>query len=301
MKTDSETVTLRCVTKKTGTTGVVEILNRYAQEYARRWFHGDPATGTPPRQLKELAKQCNLTGSQATGVKDGTYRLGVPAVDKFAHGIGKTFLEFVRDAYAFHEGKAPFVMSNPNRARAEAAFVRLGNAEESVRVWADSVYAGLSPNDDRNPEWVLKALMLEKERDPDATGKPRPAEWPGWVLARNEFLLDDRLGELAPALIGYGETPTSDHRPDPLNAKTLAPLVTKFRDAHPEDTERWASEYEAWAVKADSLLDELQKTHRAAKRPRKPTEPPSSPRPKSSEEDATGKRHPPKNKNRTKS
>ncbi|HMJ53589.1 MAG TPA: hypothetical protein VK540_15990 [Polyangiaceae bacterium] len=265
MKRYSRTVTLVCVTKKTPAIATKAILNDYVRnELMKQWV----AEGG---NQKELAEAADISPAAITEVKKTGGGLDLDSLEKIAVAIGRTFLNLLCDAYAWYEAPersrmGALALRCPNRARAEAAFVRLGNPEERVRVWANTIYANLRPEDDPDPEWAIQRLILEKQRDPEGLGMPCPQEWVGWDKVRDDFLRTESLQNLAGPLIGFGRLPTKSERPDPFDVESLVPLVRQFLAEHPRTDDRWTPLYAHWFNEARHIRQAFLPEHEGAKR-----------------------------------
>jgi hypothetical protein len=259
-----------CVTKKNSEVGETKaLLNRYVGEVLV------PAWIENGGEQKDLAKLTGLKESAISEVKNRHTGLDLDSLERLAIGMGMTFFDLLRDAKAWHESPensriALLSITKPNRARAEAAFERLGNSPAKVRVWAEAVYAGLRADEDPDPETVVQRIILEKQRDPEATGYPRlkcPSEWAGWPVVRDEFLKRADLFHLWGPMIFFGKTPTADERPDPLEVKSLLPLVQDFAAKHPLTDERWTALNNACANEARLIERKLQPRRKEQRNP----------------------------------
>lgn len=259
-----------CVTKKNFEVGTKALLNRYVGEVLI------PAWLENGGDQNELAEWTGVKKSAISRVKRHHSGLDLDSLEKIAVGTGTTFLDLLRDAQAWHESPehsriARLTLTSPNRARAEAAFERLGNSPEKVRVWAEAVYAGLRPDEDPDPETVIQRMILEKQRDPDATGLPRlkcPSEWRDWISVRNAFLLREDLFHLWGPMIFFGDTPTAEQRPERFDVESLARLVQQFAATRPLSDERWTDLHHAFAKKARTIERDLKPKKKELRNPK---------------------------------
>lgn len=253
-----------CVTKKIPDGSVKTLLNEYVGKHLIPCWVSE---GPDQQQIAELAELAPSAISKVVRYQNG---LSLDSLEKLALARGLTFLSLLRDAQAWKETPersriAKLAGVKPNRARAEAALERLGNAPEKVRLWAETVYAGFRPDEDPDPDTVMLRLILEKQRDPEGTGLPRlkrPSDWHNWVLVRNEFIKREDLHDLWGVMIFYGKTPTADQRPDPFEVNSLLPLVQKFSLAHPFSDERWTATINECAAEARTIERKLRRAKR---------------------------------------
>jgi transcriptional regulator with XRE-family HTH domain len=262
---------MACVTKnKNAEAGETKaLLNRYVGEVIV------PAWIENGGNQKELAELTGLKESAISDAKTKKSGLDLDSLERLALGMGITFFDLLRDAKAWHESPensriALLSITKPNRARAEAAFERLGNSPDKARVWAEAVYAGLRADEDPDPETVVQRMILEKQRDPEATGYPRlkcPNEWAGWPAVRDEFLKRADLFHLWGPMMFFGKTPTAEERPDPLEVKSILPLVQHFAARHPLTDERWTAINNACAKEARKIERKLRPQRKEQRNP----------------------------------
>jgi hypothetical protein len=241
-----------CVRKKKAEVGTKALLNKYVGIVVIPEWIRKGGTGVT------LSEATGVKKSAISGAKTKRSGLDLDSLEKIAIGTGRTFLGLLREAIAWQETPensryARIALRKPNRARAEAAFERLGNSPEKVRVWAEAVYAGLRATEDPDPETLIQRIILEKKRDPEATGLPRlkcPGEWNDWESVRNAFLKREELHHLWGPMVFFSKTPTATERPDRLSVETLRPLVEEFCAEHPPTDDRWSELHDEYAKEA---------------------------------------------------
>lgn len=120
--------------------------------------------------------------------------------------------------------------------------------------------------------WLDCLNFAEKHgRLPERTPGPqlvRPDEWPGWQIAADSILENNGLSFYWEAVIGFGETPTTQPAPVPLDRTTLLPLLDRFLQDYPVGNrgELW----DQWHVAAHSRHEVVRLKHPSIRRRKGP-------------------------------